>query len=493
MPQFVQSHGGVGQLTNTPLVDALAACAKLTNVSFHALPIGRERLLEHSKFAKKYQIIFENRLTHEVTITSPFFDTFIAPDSFISQAEALCAQAFDADDTLFVTGGSTLANQIVIDALVEGRSTRVLVDKGCHQSIHFSLDARGAETDYVNQIEYCRHSERSALDLETLVGRLRQAEMRNRPYDLVILNGQSYDGTIQDITAVTAALIEASPSLHTIYIDEAWGAWCTFHPVTRRHTTMAAARTLSTDCGITFVATHSAHKSLNALRQASYIHVTGSAAVAERLRMARYRLHTTSPSYAILASLDLARAQMVEEGEAMIGQCIALAQTLCGAIRTDPELHAFGLNPHAAPAALQHYVHIDPTKVSLRILGLSLTAAQLRERLFQDHGIYVSRCTSDSVLLNVHIGVTGGDIELLLAALRNIQKASLADSAAPARSKAFIISYPPGVPLVVPGETINREKQRELEMKRSTGVKLITVEGKLENMGRLQDDPVAAD
>lgn len=437
------------------LARSVLALGRRLNVSFHALPIGNPATFAEGPFADLYRSLLNNRGATEITITSPFLDTLASPEAAIARAEEAAARLFGADGTLFVTGGTTVSNQIVIDALSMDSRRPVLVDKGVHQSIHFALESRGKRVHYIDPKELCEHAGRTTIDLEGLVEAARSAEDVGDPFEAVIINGQTYEGVITDINVVLDALGRASPSIRTLFVDEAWGAWTYFHPTLRRTTALSAGRNArSRGSSINVVATHSAHKSLHALRQASYLHYLGDEEFAERLRVSRYRIHTTSPSYAILASLDLARAQMEVCGETMVKRCVQLATKLRDAIASDDALNGYALNTWDIESPLDNHVIPDPTKVSIRIANLPLSGAEVRERLFVEHGVYVSRCTNSSILLNLHIGLNDENVMQLLTALRSIQ-ATAERQCGITHSDAFIIPYPPGVPLVVPGEPID--------------------------------------
>ncbi|CAO3424543.1 Orn/Lys/Arg family decarboxylase [Azospirillum doebereinerae] len=462
----------------TPFADALLATSAAIRASFHALPISRRSSIRTSALAASFDALFGSGLYTETTITAPPLDTFFFPHRSLARAEELAARAFGATGTLFVTVGTTASNQIALEALVTKPDVRVLADKGTHQSIHFALSDKHAAVDYIEPRVFCEDSERAALTLSDILDHAAAAERAGAPYDLLVLNGQSYDGVVYDIPAILTALAEASPSLTNILIDEAWGAWSYFHESTRIRTALHARNTTPLHARFNIVATQSAHKSLSALRQASLIHYSGDPALGERLRLARYRHHTTSPNYQILASLDLARAQMELEGRELVERSLRLARLVADTIAADPALSAFTVNDAAVPEALAGHVRIDPTKLSLKVSGLSIGAPELRELLHSQHALYVNRCTRTSLLLNFHIGVLEDDALALLDALRAIQQRLLSPPAERRISTSFIIPYPPGVPIIVPGEEIGKDTLRRIEAVQSAGARIYTIENR---------------
>lgn len=465
-------------IVETPLADALLAASANTRASFHALPISRRSSIRHSPLAPSFDALFGSGLYSETTITAPPLDTFFFPHRSLARAEELAARAFGATGTLFVTVGTTASNQIALEALVSKPDVKVLADKGTHQSIHFALSDKHAAVDYIEPRVFCEASERAALALSDILDNAAAAERAGAPYDLLVLNGQSYDGVVYDIPAILTALAEASPSLTNVFIDEAWGAWSYFHEATQGRTALRGRAADPALARFNIVATHSAHKSLSALRQASLIHYSGDPSLGERLRLARYRHHTTSPNYQILASLDLARAQMELEGRDLVERSFRLARLVADAVASDPGLSAFTVNDGSVPASLAGHVAIDPTKLSLKVSGLTIGAPELRERLYNLHALYVNRCTPTSLLLNFHIGVLEEDALALLDALRTIQQRLSSPPEVRRISTSFIIPYPPGVPIIVPGEEIGSDTLRRIEAVQSAGARIYTIENR---------------
>jgi arginine/lysine/ornithine decarboxylase len=261
-------------------------------------------------------------------------------------------------------------------------------------------------------------------------------------------------------------------STRTFIIDEAWGSANYFSEQLRHCTAMNVSPLVERYPDLCVVATHSAHKSLSCLRQASMIHVRGPAEVADRLRVARFRLHTTSPNYPILASLDLGRAQMEDVGLRLVRTATANAGRLMDAVARDPGLSHYRVNAFTPPSTPFAYAVTDPTKVSLDVSELGTSASEIRELLYSRHGIYINRVTETSLLLNFHIGVGRAHLVELLSALRDIQAELVPEWLSASTSGAFIIPYPPGVPLAVPGEEITPGMRSAICDVRRSGVRV---------------------
>jgi arginine/lysine/ornithine decarboxylase len=406
-------------LTATPICDKLLQLSNRDVVSFHALPLSRLGSLRSSCLRDKCEsILGSNLLHHDLTYTGPCFDTPAVPKLCVEKSRQLTARAFGASYSSYVTTGTTTSNWIAVFALA-GEGVRVLADRLCHQSIHLALAKSNSAVTYGRIRRRDAKSGRSALDVQAFLAEYRAAHAAGRPYKLVVLNGCSYEGLAYDVRKIIAGCLDIHDDV-TFLIDEAWFAFAYFHPLYRPHTAMSAAREVADRLpGKKFavVATQSAHKSLSSLRQGSYLHVFGEQELVERIKEVQYQLHTTSPSYPILASLELARAQAVAEGEEQIEHALRLAERLRSALRNDPALAGYSINE--STELFDDCTWVDPLRISIDVGGLADSARTVRDFLFLEHGVYLNHVTATALLANIHIGIDEASVERLLQGLRN--------------------------------------------------------------------------
>lgn len=480
MNSATDSSGQVRDV-RTPLADALLRVTALANGSMHALPLSGGLSIAGSAFRDRYLSLFgEAYLTAEVSYSGAALDSFFRPRGCIADAQRLAARAFGADETLFVTGGTTLANTIGLDAAVRlaahtavERPVRVLVDRTCHQSIHFGLNRPGVATVYCAQ-RHCGRRERTWADIEDLIDQYQAAAAMGEPFDLVVLSASGYDGGKIDVHGVLVELLRCTDSV-TVLVDEAWGAIQHFHPQLKWHTALAAAarvRAEFPDKRLRMLVTHSAHKSMSALRQGSYLHVAGDTAIREMVRASLYRHHTTSPSLPVLASLDLARAQAEVEGAELVERSLAQARTLRELVTSDPSLRLFSIIDPAWVG--DRWLRSDPTKVLLGVDTTAISPKDVQLRLIRDHGLYVSHTPGSGLLLHLHIGVTPEVFDRLLRVLREIT-AALTPPDEDCLPSQFVIAYPPGIPIAVPGERHDTAAARHEGLLRHTNAELFRV------------------
>lgn len=439
------------RLTETPYADALDRQAGAGIANFHALPIGSLAHApdgETSAHAEQARRLFGPRmLAAELTLGSPELDSYFRAHRSLARSRRLTAEAFGAADTHYVTTGTTGANQVALEALRSG-TARVLVDRSMHQSIHFALDRLAATVDYApTAADTAEHG---------VITALRRARAEDVRHDVVVIGVSAYDGSLVQMRRFLHALHELTAETGiAVLVDEAWTAIHSFHPAMRRNAAVACIReTLEDrpDWSASFLVTQSAHKSMLALRQGSYLHLLGSPDRLPQLRAdvgaAVYRVHTTSPSLPILASLDLARAHAVAEGEALVERALTLAARLREVARRVPGIAVHEPVPSAGGA---HSAYLaDPMKVHLDF-GSPERAQAVRRELYDEYGVYVSRQDGPTLLFTVHVGVTPAQLDTLVEALETVCCEEGAGACACSDGR-YIIAYPPGIPLQVPGE-----------------------------------------
>ncbi|MFC6598057.1 arginine decarboxylase [Kitasatospora paranensis] len=464
----------------TPLADAVLRVARRDIASFHALPLSHGRSIRNSRTRATYEALFgQAQLAADVSYSGTMLDSFFRPHGPLRDAQRLAALSFGADTTLFLSAGTSTANRVALAALTRPGS-RVLADRSCHQSVHFALGSLGVDVDYAPMRRCCDSCPRTFADLPHLLESFAAAAEEGRPYDAVVLSAVSYDGVRYDLPTLLASMSRIHPTVNVL-VDEAWGAVHRFHPQLRPLTALHAVEQLRADdpgLPMTVAVTHSAHKSMSALRQGSYLHLSGDREAQERTAQALFQHHTTSPSFPVLASLDLARLQAEYEGEALLDRSLLLARTLRSEIATDPRLSAYctlGPEGHLTDPAM--LVHDDPTRVLVDIRALGITAADFRRILFDEYALYVARESAGAVLFHIHIGVDEGTLLRLLEALRIIQRTYRTTSAALAEDSAdhFIIAYPPGIPITVPGEKLCDATRDEIQALRASGSEIYTL------------------
>ena len=374
---------GVAARYDAPFFSALRRYSHRPTGVFHALPISHAKSIVHSNWIKDMVDFYGlNIFLAETSATCGGLDSLLEPTGPLREAQQLAAKTFGARRTFFVTNGTSTANKIVVQALVQPGDI-VLVDRNCHQSHHYGLMLSGAKVAYLDAYRLNQFSMYGAVPVREIKAKLlelRRAGKLDR-VRMLLLTNCTFDGIVYDVGRVMRECLAIKPDLVFLW-DEAWFAFARLHPVYRPRTAMRAARTLLEElrepgyrrryqqhadelagqdlddaaladrellpdparARVRVYATQSTHKTLTSLRQGSMIHVFDqdfSQKVEETFHEA-YMAHTsTSPNYQILASLDLGRRQAALEGFELVQKQIENAMRLRDAVDHHPLLRKY--------------------------------------------------------------------------------------------------------------------------------------------------------
>lgn len=448
----------------TPILSRLESLRERKIFSFHALPIssyGNSDIIGDPNY--------EISECPEGSFTGELFDNFFFPSGIISESQKMTAGLYNADASFYITSGTSTANQIAISALCK-KGDRILADRNCHQSVHFHTQSIDVEVHYLCPDLRTEDGEISAWSYEHLEQTLLTLQQSGKACDVVILTAQSYEGIIYDIPGVLERLLAAGISTRRFFIDEAWGSLNYFSEDTRPLTAMNIGSLLDKYPDLDVVCTHSAHKSLFCLRQASIVHCRGTDSLPDRIETAKYRIHTTSPSYPIIASLDAAQAVMAGHGNALAAHARGLVSKFITGVSSlkIPGIEAVCLQVFSS----HNHIHYDPTKVMLDVSSLG-TGAEIKQYLCEEN-IYVKRYLNNVLLFNFHIGINDQAVTSLLFALNKISQRKYGNTTSETEiSDKFIIPYPPGVPLVFPGGIIDDGIRNKIDEYRKNGFLII--------------------
>lgn len=441
-------------------------------VAFQKSPAGSEF----------YRFFGEGTLRADLSASVPELGSLLEHSGVVGAAEDHAAAVFGADRTLFVTNGTSGANAIVWSALV-GPGDRVLVDRNCHKSVVHAMIATGAVPVYLRP-------QRNAYGIigpvpETEFARVRILEGIEQssnpgqgekfPFRLAILTNSTYDGLCYHTGTVRELLTGLVPAIH---YDEAWLGYARFHPLYTDRFGMAGDQDQRS--GPLIFSTQSTHKVLAAFSQASMIHVRAgeSGSLPASLPHA-FSLHSsTSPQYAIIASLDMA-ARMMEgsAGRMLIGDTLeeavifrrkvaALSKEFTtggnkgwfflpwqspavypsGSPETDgitwlqnnpaPWLLDEGPGWHGFQDTSEGFLMLDPLKVTLLTPGISPDGrmepdgipAVVVARYLREQGIVVEKTGYYSFLVLFTIGITRGKSGTLIAELVRFRERYLSNT-----------------------------------------------------------------
>jgi len=392
----------------------------------------------------------------------------------IGQSEKYAARIFGSHRSYTVTNGTSTANRVIFMACVTENEI-ALCDRNCHKSIEHSLTLTGARPLYLlpsrNYLGLIGPIHPEVLEKATIEKAIRESTLASgsankKPVHCVITNS-TYDGLTYNVPRVMELL---GPTVNRIHFDEAWYGYARFNPLYKNRYAMYGDP--SAYKGPTIFATHSTHKLLAALSQASFIHIRDGTNPIEHARFNEsFMMHaSTSPLYTIIASNEVSaammdgafglslttesieeavafrktmartRAQFVTDGDWFFaawqpdrvkdpatGATMAFQDAPDSLLVTNPD--AWVLHPgddwHGFADLEDGYCMLDPIKVSIVTPGMSRDGklekrgipASIVAAYLNTQGIVQEKTTDFTILFLFSIGITKGKWGTLMSAL----------------------------------------------------------------------------
>lgn len=473
----------VAQTAATPFYDQLKAYVAQAKDSWHTPGHAGGDAYKGSAWVGDFRdFVGEQMLRADLSVSVPMLDSLLHPTGVIAQAQRLAAQAFGARKTYFATNGTSTSNKVIFQSLL-APGDKLLLDRNCHKSVHHGVILSGARPVYLD----------SSVNLHWgLFGpvpraRVLQALADHPDAKVLILTSCTYDGLRYDL----APIIEAAHAAGIkVIVDEAWYGHARFHP---------ELRPTALESGADYV-TQSTHKVLSAFSQASMIHVNDPD-FDEHLFRENFNMHaSTSPQYGLIASLDVARKQAVMEGYKLLDRSLRFAAELREKINATGAFRVLELDDLITDEVRGDGIRLDPTKLTIDISASGWGADELRDELIERFNIQVEKNTHNTLTLLLTIGTTRSKVSRLFDAMLRLAKQAQKERRTPRPVSrlpeiphftrlaclprdAFyeegerlaliddnglpnaalvgrvccdqIVPYPPGIPVLVPGQVVD--------------------------------------
>lgn len=445
----------------TPLFDAMVNLAESRKVSFHT-PGHKSGKGISTRFRK---FVGPKIFTIDLT-TLDEVDCLQRPVGVIKEAQELAAEAYGADHSFFLINGTTGGNHAMILS-VANPGDEILIARNAHKSILTGIILSGAIPRFFPP----SFDRELGILLNVTVDGVGRAIAQYPNAKILSLTSPNYYGVTADLRAIVAM---AKRREILVLVDEAHGPHLHFH----RKLPVSAL-----DAGVD-LCVQSTHKILGGMTQSSMLHLKGSDIDHPRVVKLLLLMQSTSPSYILMASLDLARMQMATEGEKLLSKAIDLANDARDRINRIPGLSCLGETDLCS-----RDFFLDVTKLTICVKELGLSGFEVSAILNADFGIQVEMADLFNILVIVSIGDRRDDLDRLVAALGSVagrrahsqnrrafpcllppqgQQFHLSPrdaffapseylplSKAEGRTSADIVTiYPPGVPVLVPGEEV---------------------------------------
>lgn len=467
-----------------PLVDALKTCAEENAAGFHFPGHNRGRAAPHSLT----QLIGVRPFLHDLP-ELPELDDLFSPKGAILDAQKRASELFGSSETWFLIGGTTCGIHAAIMATCSPGDTLIL-PRNSHISAISGMVLSGAIPKYIIPEYNSQWDIAGGITASQIEKAIDELKLEGRQAAAILVTSPTYHGICSDVSEITRLC--HSHGIPVI-IDEAHGAHFRFH-----HQMPCTALEQDAD-----IAVQSTHKVLCSLTQSSMLHMSGDIIDRERISRCLQTLQSTSPSYLLLASLDAARAQLSESPDTIFNKPMDLAAEAIDLIKSIPGIIV--MNSSNFPG----FPAIDPLRITVGVWQLGLSGYEADTILCKEHGVIAEVAGMESLTFAINLGTSRQHIQRLFSGLTHLsftslQKHGLDDLVKREKSRCLpfadfsmclspreaffaskkkasireclgdicgelLCSYPPGIPVLIPGEVITESALSYLSDIRNMG------------------------
>ncbi|XP_057980253.1 uncharacterized protein LOC131166044 [Malania oleifera] len=470
------------EVSPPPLVSALKVSAEQNVASFHFPGHNRGRAAPSSLT----QLIGTRPFLHDLP-ELPELDNLFSPEGSILEAQALASKLFGASETWFLVGGTTCGIQAAIMATCSPGDSLIL-PRNSHISAMSAMVLSGALPKFISPQYNFDWDIASGVTLLQVEKAIKELEKEGQKAAAVFVTSPTYHGVCSDLSRISQVCHSHGIPL---IVDEAHGAHLGFHPSLPKSALQQGAD----------LAVQSTHKVLCSLTQSSMLHMSGNIVDRERICRCLQMLQSTSPSYLLLASLDAARAQISDRPAIIFDKAIKLAVEAKNAIEDIPCISVLD------NLSFSDFPVIDPLRLTIGVWQLSLSGYKADEILDRDHGVISELVGTQSITFAVNLGTCRDHLQRLVLGINCLSASSIPAKGVEERMEAsqyvlfadvsmslspreaffaskrrvnireslgeicgeLICPYPPGIPVLMPGEVITERGLDYLLQVRSKG------------------------
>ncbi|MFT5683627.1 MAG: arginine decarboxylase, partial [Myxococcota bacterium] len=444
-----------------------------------------------------YRFYGRNVFAGDLSVSVDSLGSLSDSSHVIGEAQKAAAYTFEVQRTYFITNGSSTSNKIVMQSVLRP-GDKVIIDRNCHKSVHYGMVQANAYPIYLNS----QLNSQWGLFAPPRLADIAAAIKANPDTRLIVLTGCTYEGLLIDVRQVVKMAHEAGIK---VFIDEAWFAYSLFHPAFRHYSAI--------NSGADYI-THSAHKVLSAFSQASYIHVNDPDFDPDFFRDIYNIYSSTSPKYQLIAALDVCHMQVEMEGYKLFNNLLTHVAEFKKFVKRLSQIRVLDhddfieMFPHFREENVGH----DPLKILIDISQLRYSTEDIHRFLMDEIGMEVEKFTHSTFLVLLTIGGTHSKMIRLYNALKKLDdgiahlsktkprsRTAIPEQIPPINlavlpSEAFfgkrravpytrtvgmvsatlVTPYPPGIPLLVPGQWISQE---HIDFLQSIHAPKVTIQG----------------
>ena len=462
----------ISDQTRAPIYEALQTFRQMRVVPFdvpgHKRGRGNPELTE---------FLGEQCVSIDVNSMKPL-DNLCHPISVIRQAEELAAEAFGAAHAFLMVGGTTSSVQTMVLSVCK-RGDKIIMPRNVHRSVINALVLCGAIPVYVNpEVDH-----RLGISLGMKREQVEKAIRENPDAVAVLVNNPTYYGICSDLRAIVKMAHQA-------------GMYCLADEAHGTHFYFGENMPVSAMAAGADMAAVSMHKSGGSLTQSSLL-LTGPAIQEGHVRKIINLTQTTSGSYLLMSSLDISRRNLALRGKKVFRQVVAMAEYAREEINAIGGYYAFGRELVNGDSIFD----FDPTKLSVHTRDIGLAGIEVYDLLRDEYDIQIEFGDIGNILAYLSIGDRYQELERLVSALAEIRRRYQTDSSGLMNQEyidpevvtspqaafyadkesvplcdsvgkvcsEFVMCYPPGIPILAPGERITKEILEYIQYAKANG------------------------
>ncbi len=408
-------------------------------------------------------------------------DNLCHPISVIHEAEMLAADAFGAAHAFLMVGGTTSSVQSMVLSTCK-RGDKIILPRNVHRSVINALVLCGAVPVYVNP----EVDRKLGISLGMQREQVAKAIAENPDAVAVFVNNPTYYGVCSDLRAIVKMAHDA-------------GMYCLADEAHGTHFYFGDGMPVSAMAAGADMAAVSMHKSGGSLTQSSLL-LIGPRMNAGHVRKIINLTQTTSGSYLLMSSLDISRRNLAQRGRQVFSRVIQMAEYAREEINAIGGYYAFGRELVNGNSVFD----FDPTKLSVHTRDIGLAGIEVYDLLRDEYDIQIEFGDIGNILAYLSIGDRPQELERLVSALAEIRRRFQKDSnglmsqeyidpevvtspqeafyaakrSLPLKDSAglvcseFVMCYPPGIPILAPGERITQDILDYIEYARIKGCSL---------------------
>ncbi|WP_099467487.1 aminotransferase class I/II-fold pyridoxal phosphate-dependent enzyme [Konateibacter massiliensis] len=451
-----------------------------------------------------------HKRNREIDFVNPFslditeidgFDNLHHSEGILLDAQKKAAQLYKSEESYFLVNGTTAGILSAVSACTTKGGT-VLMARNCHKAVYNAVFLNELKNIYIYPQKMGKYSVNCGLNTQNI----KQLLIKNKNIQAVIITSPTYDGIVSDVEAIAK---EVHKFHIPLIVDEAHGAHFGFHPYFPENSNSKGAD----------IVIHSVHKTLPSLTQTAIMHVNGNRVDRDKLKRYLSIYQTSSPSYVLMASIDSCVELIKQKGEQLFSSYADNLSFLRNGISDLKKIKMVEENI----VGNNDIYDLDRSKLILSVKNTDISGKELYSRLLNNYHLQLEMAAGDYALAMTSVMDTEAGYQRLIQALHEIddevnerqdkEEITLASEAeigtaidyeakvcmtitkAQNEEKAdcelkdaegkiaaeYVYLYPPGIPLIAPGEQITGKLVEQVHKYADMG---LSIEGMKDSSNR---------